>query len=153
MEPNLYKETNVHELYPGAKTGMKEREGWGVMFERLSTDMKNLWERQSSLIGAEMNEKLTVMKIASTSLVTGGVILLVGVMCLAATAIIALSNVVDPWVAAGIVTVILLLIGFVMVKGAQKKIAGRGLVPDQSIGALKEIKNSFQERIHEFKRQ
>ena len=157
MEPNTFQENNVHQLYPDGSTDridtIRDREGWGVMFEKLSTDMTNLWERQSRLISTELNEKVTTIKVASGSLVAGGVILFVGVMCLAATAIIALSNVVAPWVAAAIVTVALMLIGFVMVKGAQKKLAGRGLVPEQSIEALVQIKNTFQERIHEFKRQ
>lgn len=169
QEENMYQGSNVHQLYPGGTTDtgkmgatgrntntidtIRDREGWGVMFERLSTDMTNLWERQSRLIATELNEKVTTIKVASGSLVIGGVIAFVGVMCLAATAIIALSNVVDPWIAAAIVTVALLVIGLAMVKGAQKKLAGKGLVPNQSIDALNQIKTTFQERIHEFKRQ
>lgn len=154
MEQNTYQENNVHELYPGgASMGTTPtREGWGVMFERLSTDMTNLWDRQSALIATELNEKVTTIKVASGSLVVGGVIAFVGVICLAITAILALSQVVEPWIAAAIVTVALLVIGLVMVKGAQKKLSGKGLVPEQSIDALNQIKNTFQERVHEFKR-
>jgi uncharacterized membrane protein YqjE len=161
MEPNTFQENNVHQLYPGGTMGttdridtVRDRDSWGVMFEKLSTDMTNLWERQSRLISTEINEKVTTAKAASISMIVGGVLLLVGVLCLAATAIIGLGDVMDNYVlAAAIVTAVLMLIGFVMVKGAQKKIAGRGLVPEQSIEALGQIKNTFQERIHEFKRQ
>jgi hypothetical protein len=150
MEVNNYTGANVHQLHPGE---MRQRESWAVMLEKLSTDMTNLWERQSSLIFTELNEKITTVKVASGSLVAGGVILFVGMICLAATAIIALSNVVVPWIAAALVAVVLMAFGLIMVKGAQKKLAGRGLIPNQSIDALGQIKNTFQERIHEFKRQ
>lgn len=160
MEPNTFQDNNVHELYPGGTMRstdridtIRERDSWGLMFEKLSTDMTNLWERQSTLISTELNEKVTTIKVASVSMVTGGVLLFVGTLCLAATAIIALSNIMDPWIAAAVVTIALMVIGFVMVKGAQKKLAGRGLVPEHSIEALGQIKNTFQERIHEFKRQ
>lgn len=154
MEQNTYQDNNVHELYPGGTMGTTTptREGWGVMFERLTSDMTNLWDRQSALIATELNEKVTTIKVASGSLVVGGVIAFVGVICLAITAILALSQVVEPWIAAAIVTVALLVIGLVMVKGAQKKLSGKGLVPEQSIDALNQIKNTFQERVHEFKR-
>ncbi len=164
MEANNYPDNNVHQLYPGGTTtgsidGMgrvdtiREREGWGVMLEKLSTDMTNLWERQSRLISTEINEKVTILKGASGAMVVGGSLMFVGVFCLAATAILALCLVVQPWIAAAIVTVVLMAIGFIMVKGAQKKLAGKGLVPNQSIEAIGQIKNTFQERIHEFKRQ
>jgi len=161
MEPNTYQDTNVHQLYPGGTVGtsdridtVRERDSWGVMFEKLSTDMTNLWERQSLLISTEINEKVATAKAASVSMIVGGVMLLVGTLCLAAAAIIGLGDVLEnDFLAAVIVTVALMLIGFVMVKGAQKKLAGRGLVPEQSIEALGQIKNTFQERIHEFKRQ
>jgi hypothetical protein len=150
MESDNYTGANVHQLYPGE---MRQRESWAVMLEKLSTDMTNLWERQSSLIFTELNEKITTVKVASGSLVAGGVILFVGMICLAATAIIALSNIVVPWIAAALVAVVLMAFGLIMVKGAQKKLAGRGLIPNQSIEALGQIKNTFQERIHEFKKQ
>ena len=160
MEQNTYQDNNVHQLYPGGTVGstdridtIRDREGWGVMMERLSTDMTNLWDRQSRLISTEINEKFTTIKAASVSLVAGGVILFVAAIVLAIGASDLLDNFMPDWVARMVVGGVLLLIGFVMVKGAQKKLAGRGLVPEQSIDAMKQIKTTFQERIHEFKRQ
>lgn len=155
---NMYEQNNVHELYPGGidvnsrVSTIKERPGFGVMFERLSTDVTNLWTSQSRLVGTELSEKVTTVKAASISMVVGGVLAFIGVLCLVATAIIGLSNIMEPWIAAAIVTVALLLIGIVMLKGGQKKLAGKALVPEHSIDALNQIKNTFQERIHEFKR-
>lgn len=156
---NMYEDNNVHQLYPEGTTGttnrintINERPGFGVMFERLSTDMTNLWSSQSRLVGTELNEKVTTVKAASISMIVGGVLAFVGVLCLVATAIIALSNIMEPWIASAIVTIALLVIGVVMVKGGQKKLAGKALVPEHSIDALNQIKNTFQERIHEFKR-
>jgi hypothetical protein len=114
--------------------------------------MGMLWDRQSQLIVTELDEKITTLKMASVSMVSGGVLMFVGAVCLAITAILGLSYFMEPWIAAALVTVVLFLVGIVMVKGAQKKLAGKGLVPEQSIEALGEIKNTFRERIYEFKR-
>lgn len=152
MEQNTYEENNVHQLYPDS-TVIREKEGFSVMFGKLSTDVTNLWDRQSRLIGTELGEKVTTIKVASGSLVVGGVFAFVGVFCLAATAILALSTLMAPWMAAAIVTVLLMVVGLVMIKGAAKKLSGKELVPEHSIDALNQIKNTFQERIHEFKRQ
>ncbi len=149
---NMYEKNNVHQLYPEGKTVVTERPGFGVMFEKLSTDMTNLWSSQSRLVGTELNEKVTTVKAATISMVVGGVLAFIGVICLAATAIIALSGIMESWIASAIVTVALLVIGLVMLKGGQKKLAGKALVPEHSIDALNQIKNTFQERIHEFKR-
>jgi len=79
-------------------------------------------------------------------------LMLVGTVALTMTAILVLSLFMPPWIAAAVVTVALFLVGIVMVKGGQKKLAGKGLVPEQSFEALGEIKNTFRERIYEFKR-
>jgi uncharacterized membrane protein YqjE len=152
MEPNTIQDNNVHQLYPDRTDTIAERESWGNMVERLTTDMSMLWDRQSQMIVTELDEKITTLKTASVSMVSGGVLMFVGLVCLAVTCILALSNFMQPWIAAGLVTVVLFLVGIVMLKGGQKKLAGKGLVPEQSIEALGEIKNTFRERIYEFKR-
>ena len=155
MEKNNYQDNNIHELYPGAVStdAVHTRDSWGVMLERLSTDLINLWEGQARLISTELSEKVTTIKIASSALLLGAVFMSVGVLCLAVTAIIALSNIVDPWIAAALVTVVLLAMGFFIIKGAQKKLVGRDLVPSQSLETLGQIKTTIQERVHEYKRQ
>lgn len=150
---NMYEDNNVHELYPERRLPMREKPGIGLMFEKLQGDVMNLWSSQSRLVGTEIGEKVTVVKAASISMIVGGVMAFLGVICLVATAVLALSTVVAPWLAAAIVTAALLVIGIIMLKAGSAKLSAKGLKPEHSIDALNQIKNTFQERIHEFKRQ
>jgi hypothetical protein len=152
MEPNTFQENNVHELYPNRSDIVGDRDSWKVMFDKLSTDVTNLWDRQSRLVATELDEKVTTIKGATASMGIGGVLMFIGVFCLAQTLILGLATVMAAWIAGAIVTVALLLIGLVLLKGGQKKIAAKDLKPTHSIEALSEIKNTFRERIYEFKR-
>lgn len=154
---NPHEVDNVHHLYGEEHSYSYQessggRETWQGMLEHLYRDMGRLWDKERRLISTEISEKVADVKAASVSLITGGVLLFVGVICAAATAIIALSNVTEPWIASLIVTLALVGIGAIMVKAASKKFDADQLRPQHSVEALSEIRQTFQERIHEFKK-
>jgi uncharacterized membrane protein YqjE len=126
-----------------------ERDSWKASLERFYTDMSNLVEREGQLIRAEMGEKVTQIKAASISVVTGGAILFVGLLCVAATTIILLAMVTELWLSAIIVTVAFLVIGGIMVTGGLKKLKVDKLKPYKSLEAFGEIRHSLQEKVHE----
>jgi ABC-type anion transport system duplicated permease subunit len=126
-----------------------ERQSWKEMAQNLYTDVARLLEREGQLIRTEMNEKMTQAKAASIALVTSGVILFVGTLCLAATAIIVLDQFLPLWLAATIVTAVLLTIGAIMFAGAKKKLNADDLKPNKSIQAIGEIRHTLQEKVHE----
>ena len=78
-------------------------------------------------------------------------LLLVGLFAAVATAIILINLVAPLWLSALIVTVVLMAVGGVMLTGAMKKLEADKLKPKKSIETFGEIRNTFQERIHEFK--
>lgn len=126
-----------------------ERESWKDMSQRLYTDVTNLFTREGELIRAEMNEKVLDVKAGAISLVGGGVTLFVGLLCVAATAIILLDMVAPLWLAAVIVTVVFLAIGAIMLSAAKKKLAADRIKPTKSIEAFGEIRHSLKEKVHE----
>lgn len=126
-----------------------DRESWKDMSQRLYTDVTNLFTREGQLIRAEMNEKVTEVKAGAISLIGGGVTLFVGLLCVAATAIILLDLVAPLWLAAVIVTVVFLVIGAIMLTAAKKKLAVDRIRPDKSIEAFGEIRHSLKEKVHE----
>ncbi len=138
-EPNFRVENSV------------ERDSWKVMFEHLYADLSRLFERESLLIRTEVREKITEAKVAAGSLAIGGGMLLIGAFAAVATAIILLDQVLPLWASALIVTAVLFIVGFVMVKGALKRLEADRLTPRQSLETLGEIKTTFKERINEFK--
>lgn len=129
-----------------------ERESWKNMATTFYSDVAELFEKEGRLIRAEMNEKATQVKAASVSLVAGGVMLMIGAHCLAATAIIALSYVMPLWLSAVIVTAAFLIIGGVMLAGAKKKLNADDLKPNKSIEAFDHIRFSLKEKVNEITR-
>lgn len=138
--------TNIH-----STTGRTDSDSWRFMLEKLYDDMGRLWEKESELIRVEMNEKLTQVKAAAASMIAGGAVLFVGLLCVAATAIIALNLITELWLAAVIVTAVFLIVGGIMVGGAKQKLEADSLKPRRSVETLGEIKTTLKERVHEFK--
>ncbi len=128
-----------------------ERESWKDMVQHLYTDMNQLWQKQSLLVSTELNEKITEIKVAAGSLAIGAALLLVGLFAAVATAIILIDLVAPLWLSALIVTAVVMIVGGVMLVGAKKKLEADKLKPKRSIETFGEIRNTFQERIHEFK--
>jgi uncharacterized membrane protein YqjE len=126
-----------------------ERESWKVSLQRFNSDISSLVEREGQLIRTEMNEKVTQIKGASISVAAGGAMLFVGLLCIAATAIILLAMVTKLWLATVIVTVAFLVIGGIMVSGGLKKLEADKLKPNKSLEAFGEIRHSLQEKVHE----
>ncbi|MFP5385533.1 MAG: phage holin family protein [Bacteriovoracia bacterium] len=130
-------------------TDYSERESWKHMVNRFYTDVTHLFEKEGELIRAELNEKASDIKTASASLISGGVVLFVGVLSLAATLTILLNLVTSLWVASLIVTVAFLLIGAGMLGAAKKKLEADKLKPRKSIEAFGEIRHSLKEKVNE----
>lgn len=126
-----------------------DRESWKTMVQRVYGDITRLIDKEGQLIRAEMNEKFSDIKTAAVSLVTAGVVLFVGVLCLAATAIILLDQVTSLWLSSIIVTSAFLIVGATMLATAKKKLDGHNLRPSKSIAAFGEIRTSLKEKVHE----
>ena len=147
---------NVHHLYGEDHKIYNEsfdgRESWPRMLENLYKDMGRLWEKERRVISTELSEKIADVKVASASMVLGGMFVFVGVVCAAATAIIILNQLTSLWLASLIVTVGFSAIGGLMVNSARKKFDAESLKPQHSIEAFSEIRETLQERIHELKK-
>lgn len=150
MEPKLNREVN--KTYDTKiNPTFEERESWKTMMDHLYSDITLLYEREKLLIRSEMNDKVNEVIKAVGSLAVGGGMLVIGAFAIAATAIIVLDIFMPLWASALIVSAGLLIVGFVMVKGAQKKLAADRLKPRHSIETVGEIKTTFKERYNEFK--
>ena len=137
--------------YGGTVQSSVERESWKEMVQHLYADINTLWQKESLLVRTELNEKVTDIKVAAGSFAIAGGLLFVGLISLVATATLLMNLVVPLWAASLIVTAAFLIIGTVLIMGAKKKLEANRLKPTRSIETFGEIKNTFQERFHEFK--
>ncbi len=129
--------------------GSFERASWKIMIQRFYTDVGNLFEREGQLIKTEIGEKSVQLKEATVSAVSAGVMLFVGALCLAATAIILLDRVMPLWMASVIVTAVFMITGVILLGAAKKKLDADNLVPRKSIDALSEISYTLKEKVNE----
>lgn len=140
---------SLNQEISGRDVNAYERESWKNMITTFYADVADLFEKEGRLIRAEMNEKATQVKAASVSLLSGGVVLMVGAHCLAATAIILLSYVMPLWLSAVLVTAAFLVIGGILLAGARKKLNANDLKPSKSIEAFDHVRFVLKEKVNE----
>lgn len=149
MDSNISRDTNTFIDGGGSVERTYDRDSWKDMATRLYADVGELFEKEGRLIRTEMNEKVTQVKAATVSLVAGGVVLMLGAQCLAATAIIVLAYVMPLWLSAVIVTAVFLIAGAIMLGAAKKKLNANDLKPNKSIEAFDHIRFSLKEKVNE----
>ncbi|RZA26747.1 MAG: phage holin family protein, partial [Proteobacteria bacterium] len=109
------------------------------VMQELYRDMSTLFDRQGQLLRAELSEKATIVKASGAAMVSAVVMIVFGVQALVATAIIALSYAVDLWLAAAIVSGVLLIGGVLIALKAMKSLNFENLKPKKSADALSDI--------------
>jgi uncharacterized membrane protein YqjE len=133
-----------------AQTSVDHQEpSTGELVKRLSEQVSTLVRDELKLAQLEMTRKGKQAGIGAGMLGGSGLIALYGVGCLLACAILGLSRVLEPWLAALIVGAALLLVSAVAAllgKARLKKAAP--LVPAQATDSVKADVNEIRERAH-----
>lgn len=127
-----------------------ERESWKNLTENLVRDFKILWDKESRIVKNEVSEKVSIIKVASTSMGIGGVLIVLGGLSSLATATILLSLVVPLWASSLIVTASLLGGGAGLILKAIKNMNAEKLRPRRSIDSIDEISSTVKEKMKEF---
>jgi uncharacterized membrane protein YqjE len=130
-------------------TADREQPSTGELVKRLSEQVSVLVRDELKLAQLEMTRKGKQAGIGAGMLGGGGLIALYGVGCLLAGAILGLSRVLEPWLAALIVGAALLLVsGVAAVAGKARLRKAAPLVPAQAAGSVKADVNEIRERAH-----
>jgi hypothetical protein len=102
----------------GPRHGPSDQESAAGLFSRLISDASALVRNEVQLAKTELSNAATNAKLGATALAIAAVVMLAGAMSLIAAVILGLAEVVEPWLAALIVGVVLAVIGFVMLQAA-----------------------------------
>lgn len=113
----------------------------------LARDLSTLLSKEVALAKAEVRESVSDMNKAVGAIATGAVLAMAGVVVLLMSGVYGLSNVVEPWLAALIVGSLALLIGFLMVNSAKKKMSARAMVPDRTMDSAKKDKETLERAV------
>ena len=121
----------------------------GELVKRLSEQVSVLVRDELKMAQLEMARKGKQAGIGAGMLGGSGLIALYGVACLLACAILGLSRVLEPWLAALIVGAALLLVsGVAALLGKARLKKATPLVPAQATDSVKADVNEIRERAH-----
>lgn len=121
-----------------------------TVMQELVHDMSILIEREIQLLRVELAEKATLVKTGGASLVAAAGLGFFGIQVLVAAMVIGLANVMEWWLAATIVGVVLLAIGAALALVAKKSLTVDNLKPKKSADALSDIGAKLKEKANEF---
>jgi uncharacterized membrane protein YqjE len=117
----------------------RDRRSIRELVDQLSEDVRRLVRAEVGVIRAELEEKARRLAVGAALIAVAGVLGMLALGAATATAIIALANVLATWLAALIVTVVLLVVaGIAVLVGV--KILRRGVppAPTESVDSIKE---------------
>ena len=121
----------------------------GELVKRLSEQVSVLVRDELKLAQLEMTRKGKQAGIGAGMFGVSGLIALYGLGCLLACAILGISRVLEPWLAALIVGAALLLVsGIAAVLGKARLQKAAPLVPAQAVGSVQADVNEIRERAH-----
>lgn len=106
----------------------------------LATDLSSLFGKEIALAKSEISESVSDAQTALGAIATGAAVAMAGLVVLLMSAVYGLSNIVEPWLAALIVGVAALLVGYMMVSAAKKKFSKNAMAPDRTMASAKKDK-------------
>ena len=110
----------------------------GQLFADLSQQMTTLVRQEVRLASTELSDKASTVGKQLAILAMGGLVAYAGILALVATAILALGEVIDLWLAALIVGVVVTVVGYLLVQRAIAALQHTDLTPRQTVETLKE---------------
>lgn len=128
----------------------QEERSIGELFGQLTQDMTLLVRQEIQLARSEMSEKLSHLAANLISVATGGLVAYMGAWALVAALIIALHELanISPWVSALIVGIVLVIVGYAMLKRGLNELKRVDLAPRRTVENIKDdvqsIKNDVQ---------
>lgn len=118
-----------------AHAGDQDRSA-GSILRDLMHEVPALFTKELALARAEMRENLEQTRRGAMEVSAGGVVLLGGYVVLLMAAVYALSEFVEPWLAALLVGGIAAAIGYAMVRAGTRHFSRADLRPDRTIQAV-----------------
>lgn len=117
----------------------------------LARETSDLVQQEVRLAKAEIGEKISQMNAGITALITGGVVILAGLLVLLQAVVFGVAELISPWtdqawVAPLIVGVIVTLIGIAVLQKGRHNLKPASLMPHRSGESLKRDKELLREQ-------
>ncbi|HYZ39605.1 MAG TPA: phage holin family protein [Stellaceae bacterium] len=109
-----------------------------ALLSDFANETGTLLSQELALFKAELQEKLGRLGQGAGALAAGGLIAFSGWLVLLAAAVLGLSNVVAPWLAALIVGLVVLIVGGVLLLFGKSRLNADGLMPRRTLDTLRQ---------------
>jgi uncharacterized membrane protein YqjE len=130
-----------------ANTNTAHDRSLGELFADLSRETSALVRQEVELAKTEMSEKASKVGKNVVFLVAGGAILHLASVFILLAIVIGLTNVMEPWLAALIVGVVVAIVGGLLVVTGINALKRTDLLPQKTIESLKENKEWVQQQV------
>lgn len=119
----------------------------GALFTDLTEDLGRLFRLEIALFKRELGEKAGRLGRSGAMVAAGGLLAFSAWLVLLAAAVLGLSTVLRPWLAALIIGVVVLLVATVLLLLGKRWLDTQGLVPRRTINTLREDGAWIKERV------
>ncbi|WP_434650643.1 phage holin family protein [Pseudomonas sp. D1-2] len=106
------------------------------LLRQLTHEVPSLFTKELALAKAEFQASLNTLKAGIAGVAGGAMVLMAGFIILLMAVVYGLSTMMAPWLAALIVGVVVMIIGFVMVQSGKKQFEPSHFKPDRTLDAL-----------------
>ncbi|CAN7473432.1 MULTISPECIES: phage holin family protein [Pseudomonas] len=117
------------------------------LLRQLTREVPSLFTKELALAKAELLASLTTLKAGIAGVAGGAIVLLAGFIILLMSVVYGLSMVMAPWLAALIVGVVVMIVGFAMLQSGKKQFEPSHLKPDRTLDALNKDQEALRRRV------
>jgi Putative Actinobacterial Holin-X, holin superfamily III len=109
-----------------------------TLLSDLANETGMLLRQEIALLKAELQEKFGRLGQGAGALAAGGMIAFSGWLALIASAVLGLSNVVEPWLAALIVGLVVVALGLGLLLFGRRRLGADALFPHRTLNSLRQ---------------
>lgn len=117
------------------------------LLRQLSREVPELFSKELALAKAELQASFTTLKAGIAGVAGGAIVLLAGFIILLMSAVYGLSMVMAPWLAALIVGVLVMIVGFAMLQSGKKQFEPSHFKPERTLDALNKDQEALRRKV------
>ncbi|MGB3223072.1 MAG: phage holin family protein [Desulforhopalus sp.] len=115
----------------------KDEKSIANLVSDLTKEITTLFRQEIDLLKSEMSEKIGQTQSGVVSLIIGGAVAYAGLLVLLLAAVLGLALFMEGWLAALLIAVVVLIVGFSMISKAKSNLKAQNLMPQKTVAQLK----------------
>jgi len=133
--------------FDASRDSRRQQQSITDLLQRLARDATILVRDEVELVRAEAREAIDRTRHSITQLVSAAIFFMIGGIALTAALIIGLAEFMDEWIAALVVGIAALLIGWALRSRASSNMSARALKPSRTAESLRRDRDMLKEKL------